>query len=62
MVVSFVIIGKIVRVQHFNNHISTSSQPKYFNVKAPRGNIIADDGSAYTNDLIEYYSTKKNNR
>ena len=39
------VVVKIVKVQQFNIAINTSSQPRYFTVEAPRGNIIADDGS-----------------
>jgi cell division protein FtsI (penicillin-binding protein 3) len=39
------IVSKIVKVQQFSESINTSSQPRYFTVEAPRGNIIADDGS-----------------
>ena len=39
------VIMKIVKVQQFSVEINTSSQPRYFTVEAPRGNIIADDGS-----------------
>ncbi len=46
--VVFIAVGvvlKIVKIQQFSISINTSSQPKYFIVEAPRGNIIADDGS-----------------
>ncbi len=39
------VVVKIVKVQQFSTAINTSSQPRYFTVEAPRGNIIADDGS-----------------
>jgi cell division protein FtsI (penicillin-binding protein 3) len=39
------IVSKIVTVQQFTKSINTSSQPRYFTVEAPRGNIIADDGA-----------------
>ena len=39
------IVTKIVKVQQFSEAINTASQPRYFTVEAPRGNIIADDGS-----------------
>ena len=39
------LVVKIVKIQQFSVSINTSSQPKYFTVEAPRGNIIADDGS-----------------
>ena len=45
LLLSVSIVGKIVTIQHFNTEINTSSQPRYFTVPAPRGNIIADDGS-----------------
>jgi cell division protein FtsI (penicillin-binding protein 3) len=45
LLLSVSIVGKIVKIQHFNTEINTSSQPRYFIVPAPRGNIIADDGS-----------------
>ena len=36
---------KIVKVQQFSTAINTSSHPRYVPIEAPRGNIIADDGS-----------------
>ena len=39
------VVVKIVKIQQFISPINTSSQPRYFIVEAPRGNIIADDGS-----------------
>ena len=39
------VVVKIVKVQQFSAAINTSSQPRYFTVEAPRGNIIADDGA-----------------
>ena len=45
LLVAVGIVSKIIRIQHFNTVINTSSQPRYFTVPAPRGNIIADDGS-----------------
>jgi len=39
------VVVKIVKIQQFSTAINTSSQPRYFTVEAPRGNIIADDGS-----------------
>jgi len=39
------VVSKIVKVQQFSEEINTGSQPKYFAVEAPRGNIIADDGA-----------------
>ena len=39
------VIVKIVKVQQFSTAINTSSQPRYVPIEAPRGNIIADDGS-----------------
>ncbi len=39
------VLAKIIKVQQFSAAINTSSQPRYFPVEAPRGNIIADDGS-----------------
>ena len=39
------VVVKIVKVQQFSIAINTSSQPRYFTVEAPRGNIIADDGA-----------------
>ena len=45
LLISAGIVSKIIRIQHFNTVINTSSQPRYFTVPAPRGNIIADDGS-----------------
>jgi len=45
LLISFVVIAKIVKVQQFDMLINTSSQPKLFTVEAPRGNVLADDGS-----------------
>tara|TARA_B100000214_G_scaffold51522_1_gene32604 strand:+ start:3905 stop:5992 length:2088 start_codon:yes stop_codon:yes gene_type:complete len=45
LLISFVVIAKIVKVQQFDMLINTSSQPKFFTVEAPRGNVLADDGS-----------------
>ena len=45
MLIAAVIVVKIVKIQKFSDAINTNSQPRYFNVKAHRGNIIADDGS-----------------
>ena len=45
LLISFVVIAKIVKVQQFDILINTSSQPKFFTVEAPRGNVLADDGS-----------------
>ena len=45
LLISLGIVSKIIQIQHFNTVINTSSQPRYFTVPAPRGNIIADDGS-----------------
>ena len=39
------IVSKIVKVQQFSEAINTGSQPRYFKVEAPRGNIMADDGA-----------------
>ena len=39
------VVVKIVKIQQFITPINTSSQPKYVPIEAPRGNIIADDGS-----------------
>ena len=41
--IAFGVVAKIVKVQQFSLAINTSSQPRYFTVEAPRGNIIADD-------------------
>ena len=43
--IAFGVFAKIVEVQQFSVAINTSSQPRYFTVEAPRGNIIADDGA-----------------
>ena len=43
--ISFFIIAQILKVQQFDSLISTSSQPKFFNIDAPRGNILSDDAS-----------------
>tara|TARA_B110000240_G_scaffold121929_1_gene136142 strand:- start:42 stop:2132 length:2091 start_codon:yes stop_codon:yes gene_type:complete len=48
IVIVFIAIGvvaQIVKVQQFSEAINTASQPRYFKVEAPRGNIIADDGA-----------------
>ena len=45
ILISFGIIAKIVKIQQFDMLINTNSQPRFFNVEAPRGNILADDGS-----------------
>ena len=48
LVIVFIAIGvvaQIVKVQQFSVAINTTSQPRYFTVEAPRGNIIADDGA-----------------
>ena len=48
LIIVFIAIGivaKIVKVQQFSVAINTSSQPRYFTIEAPRGNIIADDGA-----------------
>lgn len=45
LMLSFVIIAKIIKVQQFDDLINTSSQPRFFAEEAPRGNILADDGS-----------------
>ena len=43
--IAFGVFAKIVKVQQFSVGINTSSQPRYFTVEAPRGNITADDGA-----------------
>ncbi len=48
------IVSKIIQIQHFNKEINTSSQPRYEIVKAPRGNILADDGSLLCISKPEY--------
>jgi cell division protein FtsI (penicillin-binding protein 3) len=45
ILISFGIITKIIKIQQFDTLINTNSQPRFFNVEAPRGNILADDGS-----------------
>ena len=45
MIIAGGIVAKIITVQQFTEAINTSSQPRYFTVEAPRGNIIADDGA-----------------
>jgi cell division protein FtsI (penicillin-binding protein 3) len=45
LLISFAIIIKIIKVQQFDDLINTSSQPRFFTEEAPRGNILADDGS-----------------
>tara|TARA_B100000214_G_C23960726_1_gene625098 strand:- start:85 stop:2169 length:2085 start_codon:yes stop_codon:yes gene_type:complete len=44
-IISISIVFKIFKIQSLTAQINTSSQPKYFKIPAPRGNIIADDGS-----------------
>ena len=43
--ISFSLIIKIIKIQQFDTSINTNSQPRFFSVEAPRGNILADDGS-----------------
>ena len=43
--ISLSVIAKIVKIQQFDVPINTSSQPRFFTIDAPRGNILADDGS-----------------
>jgi cell division protein FtsI (penicillin-binding protein 3) len=43
--IAFGVFAKIVKVQQFSVAINTSSQPRYFTIEAPRGNITADDGA-----------------
>ncbi len=45
LLISFGLIAQIVKIQQFDIPINTNSQPKFVNVEAPRGNILADDGS-----------------
>ena len=45
LLISIIVVLKILTVQHLKNEINTNSQPKYFSVDAPRGNIVSDDGS-----------------
>lgn len=45
LLIAVAIISKIVKVQQFDDLINTSSQPRFFTVEAPRGNIHSDDGS-----------------
>jgi len=45
LIISSFIVVKIVKIQQFDTAINTNSQPRFFNVEAPRGNILADDGS-----------------
>ena len=45
LIISSFIVVKIVKIQQFDRAINTNSQPRFFNVEAPRGNILADDGS-----------------
>ena len=45
LLVSCSLILKIIKIQQFDISINTNSQPRFFNVEAPRGNILADDGS-----------------
>ena len=45
LLIAVAVVSKIVKVQQFSVAINTSSQPRYFTVEAPRGNIIADDGA-----------------
>ena len=43
--ISFGVITQIIKIQQFDVLINTNSQPKFFSVEAPRGNILAEDGS-----------------
>ncbi|MAW21270.1 MAG: hypothetical protein CMD16_02600 [Flavobacteriales bacterium] len=43
--VFFTVVAKVIKVQQFDAVINTTSQPRFFTVPAPRGNILADDGS-----------------
>ena len=45
VIISSFIIIQIFKVQQFDRLINTSSQPKFFKVNAPRGNILSNDGS-----------------
>ncbi|MBC8296750.1 MAG: PASTA domain-containing protein [Pelagibacterales bacterium] len=45
LLISFGLIAQIVKIQQFDIPINTNSQPKFVKVEAPRGNILADDGS-----------------
>ena len=45
LIISFGVIAKIIKIQQFDLSINTKSQPRFFKVEAPRGNILADDGS-----------------
>jgi cell division protein FtsI (penicillin-binding protein 3) len=45
LLISLSVIAKIIKIQQFDISINTNSQPRFFNVLAPRGNILADDGS-----------------
>ena len=45
VLISMGVVSKIVIVQQFTEAINTSSQPRYFTIEAPRGNIVADDGA-----------------
>ena len=45
VLISIGLVAKIIKVQQFSLAINTTSQPRYFKVEAPRGNIIADDGA-----------------
>ena len=45
LLIAVTVISKIVKVQQFDDLINTSSQPRFFTVEAPRGNILSDDGS-----------------
>ncbi len=45
LLIAFVVFAKIIKVQQFDTLINTNSQPRFFSMEAPRGNILADDGS-----------------
>jgi len=45
LLIAVAVVFKIVKVQQFDDLINTSSQPRFFTVEAPRGNILSDDGS-----------------
>ena len=45
LLISCGIIAKIVKIQQFDVAINTNSQPRFFSVEAPRGNILSENGS-----------------
>ena len=53
LIISSFIVVKIVKIQQFDRAINTNSQPRFFNVEAPRGNILADDSTLVFNSATQ---------